>query len=119
MAASHPTPAPPPAAHAATVLDFSGSLATMLLQPLPPFDSLREAEVGELRPARFLVGVSDHGEVRYVFLEDSSGDRTLDAAAGRAVEQARFRPSDAPYTWGFATFYWGSAVYAQPAPAAQ
>lgn len=120
MAASHPAGSPPPAAPpaAATVLSFSGSLKDAALDPLPSFDGLQQAEPGdELQPARFLLGVSDRGEVRYVFLQDTSGDRTLDAAASRILEKVRFHPSATPLTWGFATFYWGSGVYARPTPA--
>jgi hypothetical protein len=78
-------------------------------------DGLRQADLGELQPARFLLGVSDHGDVQYVFVQDSSGDKTLDAAAGRLLEQIRFRPGAAPVTWGFATFDWGAGAYATDA----
>jgi hypothetical protein len=114
VAASQPTaPLPPPAA-AATALSFSGPLKDSAIASLPAFDGLHEASLGELQPARFLLGVSDRGQVQYVFLQDSSGDKTLDTNASRALEQVHFRPSAASLTWGFATFYWGSAVYARP-----
>ena len=117
IAASHPAGTPPPPAPSATVLSFSGPLKDAALDPLPSFDGLHEASLGELQPARFLLGVSGRGEVQYVFLQDSSGDKTLDADASRILEQVRFRSAGASAAWGFATFYWGSAVYAHPAPA--
>jgi len=117
MAASHPATSPPPPAPAATALSFSGPLENAALDPLPSFIGLHEADLGELQPARFLLGVSDRGEVQYVFIQDSSGDKTLDADASRILEQVHFRSSAAPLTWGFATFDWGSAVYARPTPA--
>jgi hypothetical protein len=116
MAAAHAAASAPPPVSAATALSFSGALKGAAVDPLPSLDGLREADPGVLQPASFLLGVSDAGEVRYVFIQDPSGDKTLDAAAGRVLEQVRFRPPSQPLTWGFATFYWGSAVYARPAP---
>jgi hypothetical protein len=113
-AASPKTPAP-----AATIVSFSGGVKDAVIAPMPGFAGLHEADPGELQPARYLLGVSDQGEVRYVFLQEPSGDKTLDAGAGRILEQVRFRKSGARLTWGFATFYWGSAVYAQPSSAAE
>ena len=115
-AAAQPSASPPPPAPAATSLSFSGPLKDAALDPFPSFDGLRESDLGELQPAQFLLGVSDQGEVRYVFMEDSSGDKALDAGASRILEQVRFRTSAVPLTWGFATFYWGSAVYVRPTP---
>jgi hypothetical protein len=117
MAASQPAPPPPPPAPAATALSFSATLKDIVPDTLPSFVGLHEGDLGELQPARFLLGVSDRGEVRYVFLQDSSGDKILDAGAGRILTQVRFRPSSTPIAWGFATFFWGSAVYARPSPA--
>jgi hypothetical protein len=117
MAAAHPAEPPPPAAPATTAISFSGPLKGAALDPLPAMAGIREADLVELQPARFLLGVSDRGEVRYVFIQEASGDKSVDAGAGRILEQVRFRPSAAALTWGFATFYWGSAVYARSTPA--
>jgi hypothetical protein len=117
LAAAHaapPAPAPPPAP---TALSFSGDLAKCSHAPLPPLDTLREGDpgLGALQPARFLIGVSDAGEVRYVFIQDASGDKSLDTAAAALLQKVRFGSSAAPLTWGFATFDWGASTYAQPA----
>jgi hypothetical protein len=117
MAASQPATPPRPPAPAATVLTFSGPLKSVALDSVPSLESLHEGDLGELQPARFLLGVSDKGEVRYVFLQDSSGDKTLDAGASRLLAAVRFTPTATPSMWGFATFYWGSGVYTQPVPA--
>jgi len=117
LAASHPTPAPPGPAPAATALTFSGPLKAASVDRMPLFDRLHEADLGELQPARFLIGVTGTGAVQYVFIQDSSGDKPLDATAGTLLQQVRFHPMSAPLTWGFATFDWGSAVYARPTPA--
>ena len=114
VAAPPPAPSTPPPPPAATTLSFSGTLTP--IGPLPSFSALHEPEIGELRPASFLLGVSDRGEVRYVFLQDSSGNQALDAGATTILQQVRFRPSATPLTWGFATFHWGSAVFAQTTP---
>jgi len=137
MAAASPGASPAPRAPAATALSFSGPLRDVAVGGLPALDGLRESDLGEeLLPARFLLGVAENGEVQYVFLQESSGDKALDASAGRLVEKVRFGaaagaqtsprstsaepvPSTAPLTWGFATFYWGSPVYARPGPAGE
>lgn len=98
-----------------TTLTFSGDLRGE--RPGATVATLHAAQPGNLRPARFLLGVSDRGEVRFVFLQESSGDKQLDADAGRALAQAQLAHLPAPLTWGFATFSWGAEAYAPPAPA--
>jgi len=111
IAAAHPATPPSQPAPAATTLTFSDSL--QLDGPLPPLSKLHETNPGDqILPARFLLGVSDTGEVRYVFLQDTSLDQTLDGAAAGILEQVRFHTSASAFTWGFATFYWGSPVFA-------
>lgn len=115
IAAAHETPSASPAPQEPTVLSFSGPLENAALSPLPPLDVLRETELGtDLLPATFLLGVSDTGDVRYLFIQESSNDKALDAAAGRLLGQVKFRSSSTPITWGFATFHWGAAVFSQP-----
>jgi hypothetical protein len=114
--ATHPTqntsaPAPPP-----TTLSFSGDLTNTPHDPLPPLDALREDDpaLGALAPARYLVGVSTTGDVRYVFNQETSGDISLDGAASALLQTVHFHPSASPMIWGFATFYWGASTYTQP-----
>jgi hypothetical protein len=57
--------------------------------------------------------------VRFVFIQETSGDMGVDASAGRILEEVRFRAGGAEMRWGFATFYWGSEVYVQPGVAAE
>jgi hypothetical protein len=117
LAAAHPAPPEPVMAPAPTALSFSGDLANTTHDALPPADGLREGDpgLGALQPARFLIGVSDAGEVRYVFIQDASGDKSLDGAAAALLQKVHFSGSAVPLTWGFATFYWGASTYAQPA----
>jgi len=125
MAAAHAAATPAVAeaaavAAAATVVSFAGALGDAGVEAMPGLDGLHEGEAGELlQPARFLVAVSAKGEVRYVFIQETSGDKGLDASAGRILERVRFREGGEALRWGFATFYWGSGVYAQPAGAAE
>jgi hypothetical protein len=73
--------------------------------------------------ARFRIGVSPRGEVRFCFPINSSGDPALDEQARRHLVLARFLPasrttqgSDESLVWGIATFEWGNDV-AHPQPA--
>ena len=115
MAVARPAGPQAPAVPVPTALSFSGPLQEA--GPLPSLAGLHETD--PVQPARFLLGVSDTGEVRYVFLQDASGDKTLDANAGGILQQVRFQASAAPLTWGFATFYWGSEVFAPATPATE
>jgi hypothetical protein len=115
MAASHPASSQPTPASMATAIRFSDGLAGAAAGPMPAFDLLRPGASGPLQPARFLLGVSPTGEVQYVFLQDSSGDKALDLAAGRLLEKVGFRAGGSGIEWGFATLFWGSAVFGQPA----
>ena len=64
-----------------------------------------------LQPSRFLIGVSDRGEVRYVFLQESSGDPAFDSLAAAHLQQLGFAPNESPIAWGFALFSWGDDAY--------
>jgi hypothetical protein len=116
LAAAHPVSRPAPPAPSPTSLSLSGDLANAPHDPLPPMDGLREGDpsLGALEPARFLIGVNNAGEVRYSFIQDASGDKTLDTAAAALLQRVHFKAISAPLTWGFATFYWGASTYAQP-----
>lgn len=60
-----------------------------------------------LKPSRFMAGVSDRGEVRYLFLEESSGDIEIDRWAERHLKQIIFSQAPQSITWGVATYFWG------------
>ncbi len=65
-----------------------------------------------LRPTRIRVGVSGDGVVRYVTLERSGGDETVDARALELVRQIRFEllrdPDSRALTWGVVRFLWAT-----------
>jgi hypothetical protein len=99
-----------------TQLHFSGALAGRPVTA-EPVRNLTSRGFSELRSARFLTGVSDRGEVRYVFLQDSSGDNALDAQAALHLQQMEFAHAAEPLAWGFATFLWGSEVFGKSSAA--
>ena len=73
--------------------------------------------------ARFRIGVSSSGEMRYCFPINSSGDPSLDAQARQHLVLARFpeasttsQSPDQSLVWGIATFEWGNDV-THPPPA--
>ncbi|MFL6528811.1 MAG: hypothetical protein ACJ8IQ_12005 [Chthoniobacterales bacterium] len=109
------------------------------LQPLPPSKTTvtfsRETEaLGELQTpqmqftrsikdspqaAEFRVAISNSGEVRYAFLQTSSGDTALDEQARRFLANCRFTgASDSvnDLIWTTAAIVWGSDVAAPKEP---
>jgi hypothetical protein len=71
--------------------------------------------------ARFQIGVSAQGEVRYCFPLNSSGDASLDEQARNHLILTRFpaRPASSPgaeagLIWGTATVQWGNDLAPSP-----
>ncbi len=122
-----PSSAPPTSTQPApTRIRFSPELESLIPPQLPELKfSAGTHESPE--PARFLVAVGNQGEVRYCFLQASSGDAALDAQARKYIMAARFpaiRQSQsaglAPLTWAMATLEWGNdiAIPTSPTPSA-
>lgn len=103
-----------------TVIRFSRDLESLIAAQTPELKfnaSGREAP----QAAQFLVAVNDKGDVRYCFLEVSSGDTALDDQARKYLAASRFpavRNSPAaalaPLIWGTATIEWGNDIAAPP-----
>jgi hypothetical protein len=73
--------------------------------------------------AQFRVAVNANGEVRHCFLQNSSGDGSLDEQARKYLALCRFpsiphSPSSilVSLTWGIATLEWGNDIMASPSP---
>ena len=66
-----------------------------------------------LEPASFLVGVTDRGETRYVFLQHSSGDSALDRQIAAQLQRLDFQHGDEAIAWGVATIEWGDDAYVE------
>lgn len=107
-------PLPPAAAvvpHPTTV-GFSAPLAARAPTPLPPLAvAVRSAEPAE--PTCHLIGVSDRGEVRFVFLQCSSGNPALDDQAAAYLLTLTFASAESPVTWATATVTWGDDAYGE------
>ncbi|HEX8309901.1 MAG TPA: hypothetical protein VF614_01205 [Chthoniobacteraceae bacterium] len=64
-----------------------------------------------LKCAQVLIGVADQGDVRFSFLQESSGDPAIDAEATQQLRRIKLRPAEAPITWGTARVFWGDDAY--------
>ena len=105
-----------------TAIHFSPELDSLIAPQTPELKfnpSTRESP----ETARFLIGVSEKGEVRYCFLQTSSGDAALDEQARKYLALTRFpsirnSPSSnvVSLTWGTATVEWGNDIPRLPSP---
>jgi len=93
-----------------TSVSFYGPLASRPLKEAPTL-SFPSPSAVPLQPSRFLIGVSDRGEVRYIFLQESSGDPEFDSLATARLQQLSFAVNESPVAWGFALFSWGDDAY--------
>lgn len=117
-AAPAPAESAPPLPPSATRVAFSGALADRAVVRTAPI-AFQTRAATSLFPARFLIGVTDRGEVRFVFLQSSCGDLAADDEAAAHLARVSFSPGENPMTWGHAVFQWGDDVYAPGAPKAQ
>lgn len=96
-----------------TLIHYSSSLAhrPITQSPLIAFHT----SLTELHPTRFMIGVTDRGEVRYLFLQSSSGDKSIDEQAEAHLRQTEFAHADEPLVWGMAIFSWGADAFQKSA----
>jgi len=101
-----------PSRSVSTSLSLSRPLRSRDAAPGAPLPIKSPSGVN-LKPTVFLVGVGDRGDVRYCFLQQSSGDdEAIDTQAETLMRQHEFSHSETPLEWGFATFTWGAEAYA-------
>ena len=93
-----------------TRVTFSTALAARARESAQPWGFSPRA-TAPLEPATFLIGITDRGEVRYVFLQRTSGDPALDAQAAAQLPHFDFAPAEIPIVWSFATVMWGDDAY--------
>jgi hypothetical protein len=62
-----------------------------------------------IEPARVLVGVTPGGEVRFTFIQQTSGEPALDREAIEFLTALRFANARA-IEWGHATIHWGDEI---------
>jgi hypothetical protein len=117
-------PSPTTALPAPTKIRFSSELDS-LIPPQVPELKFSAATRESPEPARFLIGVSDRGDVRYCFVQSSSGDATLDEQARKYLMAVRcpaiIPPPQSstvpPLTWATATLEWGNDINIPNSPA--
>ena len=107
-----PSPAAP-VGPARTHIVLSGGLSGRQLAKPP---SLKTRAAGPLEDVSVLLGVSAEGDVRYAFLQRSSGDHPTDAATVAELMRSHLQPVDSAgdLTWGLATIVWGDDAYPEP-----
>ena len=108
-----------------TIVRFSPELETLGAVPGPEMKftaSRRESP----QAAQFRVAVDENGEVRYCFLENSSGDGALDEQARKYLALSDSPPSairhpklENGFVWGTATIEWGNDVVVPSAAATE
>ncbi|HEX4640234.1 MAG TPA: hypothetical protein VH252_02550 [Chthoniobacterales bacterium] len=105
-----------------TVIQFSSELETLIAAQTPEL-KFNASSRDSPQAVRFRVAVNAKGDVRYCFLETSSGDAALDEQARKYLAVSRFpavrnAPAAAlgPLIWGTATIEWGNDI-APPASA--
>jgi hypothetical protein len=106
------------AAAATTSIVFSEELAALGQAELP---STKFSATSNEQPEsiRFRVAAGLHGEIRFCFPLNSSGDAALDEQARRYLMLARFPArstiENAQLIWGIATVQWGNDLTPPPA----
>jgi hypothetical protein len=114
------TPAPPPSPVKPTRVVFSPEFAGRVPRSLPPLTMTTRVSKA-VDAAEFLIGVSDRGEVRFIFLQRASADvdeaAALDAEAADRLMRVKLDPGPAELTWGRARIEWGPDIYAEPGAA--
>jgi hypothetical protein len=93
-----------------TTFLFSGSLASRVPPSFPAF-GWKSRAMTPVEASRFLIAVTDQGEVRFVFPQTSSGNPALDDQAAAYVQKLAFAPGDRPIVWATATVTWGDDAY--------
>jgi outer membrane biosynthesis protein TonB len=101
------TASPPPQP---THVAFTPILAARAPKDAPPW-RLSPRATAPLEPTIFLLGITSRGEVRYVFLQHSSGDPALDRQAAAHLPRFDFAGAESPIAWGMATVSWGDDAY--------
>lgn len=102
---------PAPASPHPTTVAFSSILQARADQRVAPFSFSTPSPV-PLQSCEWLIGVSDRGEVRFIFLQESCGDPAFDALASDHLKGMTFAGDAEPMTWGFARVSWGNDAYA-------
>ena len=108
-----PTPATAPLPERATEIAFRSPLNSRV--PAKITLTLEATSAQSLSTVEMLVGVGGEGDVRFSFVQESSGVPEMDAEAIRLVSGIRLGPAPEPMTWGSVTVRWGTdAITKEP-----
>ena len=117
-----PAPPPPPEVANPTRIGFSSELADRVPESLPPF-TISKKVTQPVEPAEYLIGVSDRGEIRFVFQQHVSAESTvapeaaaLEAEAADRLSQVKLKPAAPELTWGHVRIEWGPEIYLPSVP---
>jgi hypothetical protein len=110
------TAAPQPLPPSKTTISFSDEVSTFGARQAPEMRFTRSIKDSP-QAAEFRIAISRSGDVRYCFLQTSSGDGALDTQAQQYLANFRFtgatRKTD-DLIWTTAVIIWGSDVAAPP-----
>jgi hypothetical protein len=98
-----------------TQLTFSPNLAKRVSTPIQFSPQTRTDKL--IEPTEFLIGVSETGETRFVFLQkrESGNIPALNEEARSFVTALQFQPAPGTnITWGNLTIHWGDELAAKP-----
>lgn len=108
-----PTPATAPLPERATEIAFRSPLNSRV--PAKITLTLEATSAQSLNTVELLVGVGGEGDVRFSFVQESSGVPEMDAEAIRLVSGIRLGRAPEPMTWGSVTVRWGTdAITKEP-----
>ena len=80
--------------------------------PVPaPFIAPLVRTTTPLNPSQYLIGVTDSGVVRFVFLQCSSGNSSFDDHGATFLQSLSFAPNPQPIVWEYAEVDWGENAY--------
>ncbi len=100
---------PPPVP---TRVTFSRSLAARAPAEFSAW-AFQTRAIKPIEPATFLIGVTDRGETRFIFPQQSSGEAAMDAQAAAQLTHFDFQHADEPIAWGLATITWGDDAFGE------
>lgn len=101
-----PAAAAPEAPTRKTAITFHAALNSRA--PAELAATLEARSALSLSTTSLLVGVNAEGEVRFAFVQASSGAPEMDAEALRLVSSIRLAPAPEPITWATASIRWGN-----------
>ena len=105
-----PATAVPEAPTRKTVIAFHAALKSRA--PAEVTVALETRSALSLSTAILLVGVNAQGEVRFAFVQSSSGAPEMDAEALRLTSSIHLAPAPEPMTWATASIRWGNDAVA-------